>query len=81
MTQPLFSPGFDFNWGDIRRNAGKVTVFHSDNDPFVSVGNGEKIAHKLGAEFHKVPGAGHFNATAGFTTFPELLKEISVLTR
>lgn len=71
-----FSGGFDFNWGAIRRNAGTTAVFHSDNDPYVSLGNGEKIAAKLGVTLHRITHADHFNTTAGYTTFPLLQKEI-----
>lgn len=69
-----FSNGFTFNWEKIKSNAGKVVVFHSDNDPYISIDNGKEVAHKLGVELTFVSNAGHFNATAGYTKF-ELLRD------
>ena len=71
-----FSGGFVFNWGAIHRVAGKTAVFHSDNDPYISLGNGELIAEKLGTDFHMLQNAGHFNTASGHTKFPQLLNII-----
>jgi len=71
-----FSGGFDFDWDKIRNNAGHFVVFHSDDDPYVSLANGEKLSEELGVKLNFVPNAGHFNATAGYTEFPDLLKTI-----
>lgn len=71
--------GFDFAWDKIRKNAGRFVVFHSNDDPFVALANGEKLAEELGVKLNFVPNAGHFNATAGYIDFPELLKEIMKL--
>jgi predicted alpha/beta hydrolase family esterase len=68
--------GFDFDWEKIRRGAKYFEVFHSDNDPYVDLANGEKLARELGIELTFVPGAGHFNASAGYTKFPLLLKKL-----
>jgi len=68
--------GFDFNWNKIKKNAERFVVFQSDNDPYVGLANGEKLANELGVELNFVPNAGHFNAKAGYTEFPALLKEI-----
>lgn len=68
--------GFDFDWETIRRNAGKPTVFQSDDDPWVGLGNGEGLAKALGVELSFVPNAGHFNAKAGYLEFPLLLETI-----
>lgn len=68
--------GFDFNWEKIRQNAKRFVVFQSDDDPYVGLENGKKLAENLGVELHFVPNAGHFNAKAGYTKFPELLNEI-----
>jgi predicted alpha/beta hydrolase family esterase len=63
-----------FSWEKIQKNAGRCIVFHSDNDPFISIENGEECARKLGVELTFVPNAGHFNAAAGYTSFPSLLE-------
>ena len=68
--------GFDFNWQKIKNNAKRFAVFHSDNDPLVCLKNGEVLSQKLGVELKFIPNAGHFNAKAGYTKFPQLLAEI-----
>ncbi|MDO8657889.1 MAG: alpha/beta fold hydrolase [Candidatus Levybacteria bacterium] len=68
--------GFDFDWKKIRSNAKHFVVFHSDNDPYVSLENGEKLAKELGTDLTFIPNAGHFNATAGYTKFNQLLEGI-----
>ena len=65
-----------FNWNTIRRRAEHFVVFHSDNDPYVCMANGAKAAEKLGVELSFVANAGHFNAAAGYTEFPELLSKL-----
>jgi len=68
-----------FNWAKIRQNSGSFTLFHSDNDPYVAIENAEEIANGLGIEPAIVKGAGHFNSSAGFTQFPQLLEKILAL--
>jgi len=75
-----FSDGFAFNWGVIRRVAGNVAVFHSDDDPYVSLGNGELIADKLDADLAVIQHAGHFNASSGYISFPQLLESVLEIT-
>lgn len=69
--------GFDFDWEKIKNNSKHFTVYHSDNDPYVSLENGEQLAKELGVELTFIPNAGHFNAKAGYLTFPELLEKVS----
>lgn len=66
--------GFLFDWERIRRNAKDFVVFQSDNDPYVSLANGQELARHLDIELTFVPNAGHFNASAGYTRF-ELLRD------
>lgn len=68
--------GFNFDWGKIKSNARNFTVYHSDNDPYVSLGNGEELAKHLGVNLIFIPNAGHFNKAAGYTTFPDLLSKM-----
>ena len=72
-----FSDGFNFDWEAIKSNAGTSTVYHSDNDPYVSLGNGEELARQLGIELTFIPDSGHFNASAGYTKFERLLGEVN----
>lgn len=62
-----------FDWPTICQHARDFFVFHSDNDPFVGLENGKVLAENLGVELTFVPGAGHFNAAAGYTKFEALL--------
>ena len=68
--------GFSFDWGKIRSNAKDFVVFQSDNDPYVSLGNGDKLAQELGVKLTFIPNAGHFNKRAGYTKFDRLLEEV-----
>jgi len=68
--------GFNFDWEKIKSNSKNFVVFHSDDDPYVSLGNGEKLAKELGVELSFVPNAGHFNKKAGYTKFEELKEKL-----
>jgi predicted alpha/beta hydrolase family esterase len=63
----------DFDWENIKNKAEHFEVFQSDNDPYVSLGNGEELAKNLDVKLNFIPNAGHFNAKAGYLKFPELL--------
>lgn len=65
-----------FDWQKIKSHARHFIVFHSDNDPFVSLDNGKEIAQKLGVDLKCIPGGGHFNSSAGYQQFEELLEAI-----
>jgi len=69
--------GKPFDWAKIRQKAEKFFVFHADKDELVSPGNGEELAKNLGVDLILVPGAGHFNAKAGYTKFELILKRIT----
>jgi predicted alpha/beta hydrolase family esterase len=68
--------GFDFDWENIRSKSASFHVFHSDNDPYVSLGNGEKLAKELNVSLDFIPNAGHFNSKAGYTKFSLLLEKL-----
>lgn len=68
--------GFAFDWPAIKKNAKNFVVYQSDNDPYVSLGNGEQLAKELGVKLALVPNAGHFNTRAGYTSFPDLLEKV-----
>jgi predicted alpha/beta hydrolase family esterase len=65
-----------FDWNKIKENAERFIVFQSDTDPYVGLKNGEILAKNLGVKLNFIPNAGHFNAKAGYTKFPELLNAI-----
>jgi uncharacterized protein len=66
----------EFEWGRIRNSAEKFFVFHSDNDPFVCIENGQELAKHLGLKLSFIPNSGHFNEAAGYTKFNKLLELI-----
>lgn len=68
--------GFDFDWEAIKKKSDNLVVFQSDNDPYVSLGNGKQLAEKLGVELSFVLNAGHFNAKAGYLKFDELWEKL-----
>ncbi len=72
--------GFDFDWKKIKSSAKDFVVFHSDNDPYVSLKNGEELAKKLGVKLNFIPNAGHFNAKAGYLKFEEPKNKILEIT-
>jgi predicted alpha/beta hydrolase family esterase len=68
--------GNGFDWESIKKKAQHFIVFQSDTDPYVGLENGKELAKNLGVELSFVPNAGHFNAKAGYTKFPELRDQI-----
>lgn len=71
--------GFEFNWQSMPQKARNFFVFHSDNDPYVSLNNGEQLAKYLGVALTFVPNAGHFNKKAGYVKFDLLLEKLKPL--
>lgn len=69
--------GFEFDWEKIKKGALNFAVYHSDNDPYVSLGNGEELASHLGIKLKFIPQAGHINSESGFTKFDPILEDIS----
>jgi hypothetical protein len=69
----------DFDWKKIRKKAKKFIVINSDNDPFIELSEGERMAKLLGAEFIVEHDAGHINEGSGFTKYPRLLKLLGSL--
>lgn len=65
-----------FDWKKIRNSSSHFLVFHSEDDPFICIGNGEKLAKELRVDLVKLKDAGHFNAKSGYTTFDLLLEKL-----
>jgi predicted alpha/beta hydrolase family esterase len=64
------------DWKSVKKNAGFVRIYSSDNDPYVPIAKGLEFAQKMDSELTVMPQAGHFNMAAGYDTFPKLLQEI-----
>jgi len=65
-----------FDWDKIRSSAEHFLVFHSEDDPFICIENGELIAKELGTDLIRLKDAGHFNAKAGYITFELLFEKL-----
>ena len=62
-----------WDWERVKRNAGNVVMFHSDNDPYISQSEFRELARLLGARRCEIRGAGHFG---DFEEFPQLTNYI-----
>jgi predicted alpha/beta hydrolase family esterase len=56
---------------------GRLTVIRSDADPYVPPGHTDRLASLLGISAEVVPGAGHFLASDGVTSLPEVFEAIA----
>ncbi|MDP3970611.1 MAG: alpha/beta hydrolase [bacterium] len=65
-----------FDWRKISSSAENFFVFHSEDDPFICLDNGKKIAQEVRTDLITLNDAGHFNAKAGYTTFELLLEKL-----
>ena len=67
---------FEFDWEKIRKSAKNFIVYHSGNDPYVSLGNVQELAKKLGIELTFLPNMRHINADSEVFEFPKLLQDL-----
>lgn len=72
----LFDVAFD--WPAIRANAKKLLFIHSDDDPYVPLGQAQFVADSCQAELITIPSQGHFNLEQSeeYKKFPKLLEII-----
>ena len=61
---------------ELKNHANERICYYSDSDPFVKFSYLEDFAKTVNAECHHVKDAGHFNHSAGYDKFEELLKYI-----
>lgn len=78
---PINVPFFDppFNWAKIKKNCREFFVYNGDNDPYVPLEQGERVANNLGVKVNVIKGGGHINKSAGYTKFERLLLDIKSL--
>ena len=62
-----------WKWDQIRRNARKIVIFASQDDPFIPVSEPRLIKEKLNAEYHEYKDEGHFGVDVDKKEFPELI--------
>lgn len=60
----------------VRRHADHITVMRSDNDSIVPAGHTDALADRLGTRPVVAPGRGHFLASEGASSLPELWQQI-----
>lgn len=77
INASFFEKGF--NWRKIRQNCKNFFIYNSDDDPYVPLSKGKKLAKNLKVKLNVIHNAGHINATAGYTKFPKLLENIKKL--
>ncbi len=63
----------EFDWKKIKRGSGKFIIINSDNDPFINLSEGKRVAKLTGAEFIVERNSGHINAGAGWLKYERLL--------
>lgn len=68
-----------FDWAMIRRNAGAISLYAGDNDPYVPLPFAQKVETALCVRLTVIKGGGHLNAESGYTTFPLLLDMMPIL--
>lgn len=74
----LFSEEFD--WNKIKKQAEKIYVIWSPDDPYISEEQTDYLSNKLGIKPTILPNKKHFNLETGeeFKQFPNLLDIIKV---
>lgn len=63
----------------IRLDVSHRFVFFSNNDPYVMAPLSISLGHLLNAQMVEVKGAGHFMASDGYETFPQLWEKLDAL--
>ncbi len=56
----------------------RTIIYHGDNDPYVPLVQAQHIAACLNIPLRLVQNGGHLNAEFGYTTFPELVHDLSL---
>ncbi|MBN1169478.1 serine hydrolase family protein [Candidatus Micrarchaeota archaeon] len=69
----------EFDWEKIRKKSEKFIAINSDNDPFIALSEGQRVASLLKAEFIVEHNGGHLNEGSGHTSYPLLLQKIQAI--
>ncbi|ARG99593.1 RBBP9/YdeN family alpha/beta hydrolase [Legionella micdadei] len=74
MEKEKLSGYFDspWNWNNIRNNQQSITLFASQDDPWISIDEPRFIHKQLNCEYHEYTNQGHFGGDYEKLTFPEL---------
>lgn len=68
-----------FDWERVRLNIGRPVCFLGEDDPYVPLSQGRRLASQLKVDPIVIEAAGHINAESGFSSFPLLLSELEKL--
>ncbi len=73
MLKELFYKPFDFE--AIKKKAKQIIFVHSEDDPYCPIEQAQELHKKIGGEFIKFKGRGHFSSHLDprFSKFPELI--------
>lgn len=66
----------DFEWNKIKSSCAKFFIIHGDNDKLVPLEKAHELGKNLNTQVTLIQNGGHFQAQAGYPTFPELLNLI-----
>lgn len=72
LNEPFIN--HEFNWEIIKKNAGKITILHGDNDPYIPLVAAQKLADGLNTPLTIITNGGHLNTDSGYTEFPKILE-------
>ncbi len=61
-----------WEWENIRKNQKWISLFASDDDPWIPINEPQFIHQKLNCEYHEYKNQGHFAGDYNKSTFPEL---------
>lgn len=62
-----------WKWDQIGKNAKKIVIFASKDDPYIPISEALYIKDKLNAEYHEYNDEGHFGSDVNKTKFPEII--------
>ena len=63
----------EFNYEKIKSKANTRIIVNSDDDPFIELSEGERLAKLIDAKLIVEHSAGHMNEGSGHLTFPKIL--------
>ncbi len=65
-----------WQWDKIKKNAQKIILFASKNDPYIPISEALFIKDKIEPEYHEYSDEGHFGADVNKTDFPEIITAV-----
>jgi len=78
MEKEILSGYFNrpWNWENIKKNQKWISLFASQNDPWIPIDQARYLHKKLDCEYHEYKNEGHFGGDYYKSTFPELSQAI-----